>query len=213
MADPVNFFIGQGWSPQAAAGIVGNLYGESGLNPAAIGDGGKAYGVAQWHPDRQANFARVFGRSIIGSSVDQQLQFVNWELNNTEKRAGSLLRKASSIEEATKTFMTAFERPANLSSLNKRIAAAKSAISGALKDKLGTAARVAANTILPGSGEILAATGILPGGDSKSWIEQFRDWLANSHFWQRVALGVLALIFLGGAIYLLGAKQIKSLVK
>lgn len=212
MSDPLGYFIGQGWSPQAAAGIVGNLYGESGLNPAAVGDGGKAYGIAQWHPDRQANFARVMGRSIVGSTVEQQLQFVNWELNNTESKAGGLLRKASSVADATKTFMTAFERPANLSSLNKRISAAQDAISGALKNKLGSAARIAANTIMPGSGEVLNSLGLIPGG-GKSWIQQFQEWLANSHFWQRIALGVLALIFLGGAIYLLGSKQIKSLVK
>ena len=35
------------------AGIKLNLQRESGFNPTAVGDGGKAYGLAQWHPDRQ----------------------------------------------------------------------------------------------------------------------------------------------------------------
>src|SRR5260363_90445 len=50
----------QGWTHKQAAGIVANLKIESGLNPKAVGDGGKAYGIAQWHPPRQAEFRRAF---------------------------------------------------------------------------------------------------------------------------------------------------------
>ena len=88
----LTYFIGAGWTPAQAAGIVANLEAESSLNPAAVGDGGKAYGIAQWHPDRQANFATTIGRDIRGSSFEDQLAFVHAELQTTEKRAGEALR-------------------------------------------------------------------------------------------------------------------------
>ena len=35
-------FVSMGWTPVQAAGIVANLFSESRLNPAAVGDGGQA---------------------------------------------------------------------------------------------------------------------------------------------------------------------------
>lgn len=96
------FFIDKGWSGAQAAGIVGNLQAESGVNlkTNAVGDGGKAYGIAQWHPPRQQDFARVFKKDIRKSSFKEQLEFIHWELNNTEANAGALLRKAETAREA-----------------------------------------------------------------------------------------------------------------
>jgi hypothetical protein len=37
----------RGWSKEQSAGLVGNLIVESGLRTDAVGDGGKARGVAQ----------------------------------------------------------------------------------------------------------------------------------------------------------------------
>lgn len=102
----MGFFMSKGWTKEQAAGIVGNLMVESGNFDSKVisgerkGDGGRAVGIAQWHPDRQANFRRMFGKSIIGSSFQEQLEFVNWELNNSEKSAGNKLRKAKSTTEA-----------------------------------------------------------------------------------------------------------------
>lgn len=97
--DAVRFFMGKGWTKAQAAGIVGNLQTESGnFNPNVIsgrtkGDSGRAVGVAQWHPDRQANFQRKFGKSIIGSSLNEQLEFIHHEMTaGTERGAGNRLR-------------------------------------------------------------------------------------------------------------------------
>ena len=39
---------------EQAAGVAGNIHVESqGFNPRAVGDGGAALGLAQWHPDRR----------------------------------------------------------------------------------------------------------------------------------------------------------------
>ena len=45
-----------GWNQAQATGIAANIQAESNFKPDASGDGGKAYGIAQWHPDRQQEF-------------------------------------------------------------------------------------------------------------------------------------------------------------
>ena len=105
-----SFFENNGWTKEQAAGIVGNLVVESGLRTNAVGDGGQAYGIAQWHPDRQEQFRKVYGKDIRDSSFQEQLQFVNWELNNTEKRAGAAIRATSSAEDAAAAVDRYYER-------------------------------------------------------------------------------------------------------
>lgn len=114
----IAFFMsseGGSYTREQAAGIVGNLQGESGknLNPSAVGDSGNAYGIAQWNqkvsPDRVANFRKVIGTDLRNSTFEQQLKFIAWELQNTEKSAGSKLRAANDIESAT-VAMSQYER-------------------------------------------------------------------------------------------------------
>ena len=111
----VAFFVQQGWTLAQAAGIVANLEAESGLRPDAVGDGGLAYGIAQWHPDRQANFARVLGKSIQGSSFEDQLAFVHAELHSTEKKAGERLAACKTAGESGACISVNYERPADQS--------------------------------------------------------------------------------------------------
>lgn len=106
------FFRKMGWSQEQAAGIVANLAHESGLNPGAIGDGGKAFGIAQWHPDRQANFKAWSGKDIQSSSLDEQLRFVQHELTRgAERRAGALLLAARNAQDAGSIMSRYYERP------------------------------------------------------------------------------------------------------
>lgn len=100
-----------GRSPIEASGIAANLYAESGLDPTRQGDYGQAFGVAQWHPDRQAEFQRVFGHSIRQSTLDEQLQFVDYELKHGERAAGALLSMARSSSEVAAAFSGYDERP------------------------------------------------------------------------------------------------------
>jgi len=110
-----SYFESMGWSPAQAAGIVQRLAQESypHLDPNAVGDGGKAYGVAQWHRDRQLDFEKWAGKSIMGSSREEQLAFVNYELTKGKERAaGNMLRKAQSQQDAHRIFTNEYERPA-----------------------------------------------------------------------------------------------------
>ncbi len=114
MADYVaNYFQSKGWSREQAVGIASNLSVESGFNPSAVGDGGKAYGVAQWHPDRQRQFHAFAGKDIRASTLDEQLAFIHYELTQgQEKSAGDALRKARSAYEAGGIVSRQYERPA-----------------------------------------------------------------------------------------------------
>jgi uncharacterized protein (DUF2345 family) len=82
----MDYFTGKGLTPAQAAGIVGNLQKESGpgVNPNAEGDSGNAWGIAQWNEqwsgERVENFQLVIGRPLRGSSLEQQLDFIWWEL-------------------------------------------------------------------------------------------------------------------------------------
>jgi hypothetical protein len=108
----IEYFTRQGWTPNQAIGLAANLEKESGFDPKIRGDGGKAIGIAQWHPDRQADFEKLFKKNIKESSFEEQLAFVNYELQNKEKAAGEQLRRSTTIAEATKAGI-AYERPKN----------------------------------------------------------------------------------------------------
>jgi hypothetical protein len=107
------FFISKGWTSEQAAGIVGNLHWESaGLNPNQSGDGGQAYGLAQWHGARQRIFRQWSGRDIRGTTFEQQLEFVQYELTQGEYRnAGRSIRGAQTAAAAARIVSDEYERP------------------------------------------------------------------------------------------------------
>jgi hypothetical protein len=112
-ARALEFFQSKGWSLAQASGIVANLDIETGgtFNPAAVGDGGRAYGIAQWHPDRQAHFQSWAGRGIRGSTFEQQLEFVQFELTEgREKRAGNRIRQTTTPQDAAAITDQFYER-------------------------------------------------------------------------------------------------------
>jgi len=111
----LEYFEKMGWTSAQAAGIVANLVHESALNPGAIGDSGKARGLAQWHPDRQAEFARLFGKSMAESTFEEQLAFVQHELTKgNEQRAGRALAGAGNERDAADIVNRLYERSRDL---------------------------------------------------------------------------------------------------
>lgn len=111
-ARAVKAFMGMGWTQEQAIGIVANLQAESGLDHTAVGDNGRAYGVAQWHPDRQALFQKAFGFDIRKATKYQQYQFVDLELRTNERKAGEALRNATNNQVAAEIVKRLYERPA-----------------------------------------------------------------------------------------------------
>ncbi|HMK87405.1 MAG TPA: phage tail tip lysozyme [Steroidobacteraceae bacterium] len=110
----MDYFVGQGWTRAQAAGIVANLQAESGLRPGAVGDGGQARGIAQWHADRQTAFEHFTGHGIQQSTYEEQLQFVQHELTaGGEVAAGNRLRNTTTADSAGATVSRYYERPAD----------------------------------------------------------------------------------------------------
>lgn len=111
-----NFFRNLGYSAAATAGILGNLYQESGMNPASIQGNGKgpAAGIAQWenYTTRSgrwldmSNYAASKGKDW--TDLQSQLEFIDKELNGLNyffshdvpyggKIAGSTLSNAGAV--------------------------------------------------------------------------------------------------------------------
>lgn len=110
----MTYFQSQGWTKEQAAGLVANIKRESAMNPAAVGDNGKAYGIAQWHPDRQAEFQKLFGKPIQGSTLEEQLAFMQHELTKgREAGAGDRLRQTRTAADAAATVSRYYERPSD----------------------------------------------------------------------------------------------------
>jgi hypothetical protein len=103
---------GLGWSRDQAAGLAASVSAESGGRADKKGDSGLAYGALQWHPDRQANFAKWAGHDIRGSSIDEQLRFMDFELRRgTERAAGAALMAAHGAREAGMVVSSRYVRP------------------------------------------------------------------------------------------------------
>jgi hypothetical protein len=112
------FFIGKGWTPTQADGIVGNLMQESGfrndvLSGKIYGDSGKSGYVAQWNGQRLKNLFHFAGTE--NPSFDQQLGFVHHELTQGDERStGQKLAKANDLYSATAAAI-GYERPSGYS--------------------------------------------------------------------------------------------------
>jgi hypothetical protein len=68
-----------------ARGLATNIMAESSMNPMIGGDGGKAYGLMQWHPDRQAKYTKLMGHTMQSvkdkkTALAEQLKFAHWEM-------------------------------------------------------------------------------------------------------------------------------------
>lgn len=109
----LEFFKKAGWSADAAAGIVANLISENGrFDPRKTGDSGSAKGIAQWHPDRQADFEKWSGKKFDESTVEDQMAFVDHELRKgTRQLAGRLLAGAKSAAHAGMIVSKYYEAP------------------------------------------------------------------------------------------------------
>lgn len=131
-ADAMAYFQAQGWTREQAAGIVANMKQESAFNPAAVGDSGKAYGIMQWHPDRQAEFEKKFGKSIKGSTFEDQLAFIQYELTlGKERAAGERIRQAQTGQQAATVGSKYYLRPGDVEGeQTKRASIATSILGG-----------------------------------------------------------------------------------
>lgn len=144
------FFKERGFTDNQAAGIVGNLQAESGMNinPAAIGDGGKAWGIAQWHPARRAIWEKSTGKKWestgFSPNFDEQLAFIVYELQRTESAALRRLRATNTVEDAAAVFDQYYERSSG-QARQKRIQLAQAILGGAGSTQTADASGIPTN--------------------------------------------------------------------
>lgn len=115
-----NFFVASGrYTPEQAAGLIGNFMQESNMDPTAVSSfsGEGSTGIAQWNPAARAGarlqalkrFSSSIGANYL--SLDAQLQFVIHELDTTEISGGRSLLAANTVEQATEAICWNYERP------------------------------------------------------------------------------------------------------
>ena len=139
-----NYLVGKGLSAEGAAGLMGNLYAESGLNPqnlqntyekklgytdatyTAAVDSGKyqtfvhdsaGYGLAQWTYWSRKEGLLAFAQAA-GKSIgdlETQLGYLFKELSESYKTVLSTLKTASDVKTASNSVLLNFERPADQS--------------------------------------------------------------------------------------------------
>ena len=142
-----NYFIVKGMSPAGVAGLMGNLYAESGLNPqnlqntyekrlgftdasytAAVDSGayanfvrdGAGYGLAQWTYWSRKEAMLNYAKKTGASIGDliMQLDFMYQELKG-HVAVFQVLRTARTVKEASDIVLTKYERPADMNSAVK----------------------------------------------------------------------------------------------
>lgn len=110
-----NHFLKQGFTKEQVAGIMGNLFSESNLNYRAFNKDEKASGIkgygrglAQWSNERVDKFKEIIGKTIEDSSLEDQLTFITYEMNNRPEFLKAL-KAAKSAEEASEIVYRGYE--------------------------------------------------------------------------------------------------------
>lgn len=125
-----NFFIGQGFTPPQAAGIMGNIQAESGFNPKRVEststpdgdkdnittDGVTGYGLIQWTSlSRQEGLAAYAqSKNLPSGDLQTQLEYIMVELNTSYFKDNTLvpLHAAATLQEAVEVVLVNYETPA-----------------------------------------------------------------------------------------------------
>lgn len=113
-----NYFVGKGLSKKQAAGVVGNLDQESGMDPTIKQyGGGPGHGIAQWsvggrwdtyRGDNEVHYTNV----VLGVSrynLNGQLKFIWHELRDFSYYGLPPLKSSTTIHGATQVFQDDYE--------------------------------------------------------------------------------------------------------
>jgi Phage tail lysozyme len=123
-AQALSFFESKGLTRNQAAGIIGNLKQESGLNASESGGF-----LAQWLGTRLQgldSFAAGKHQTVAGNAT-VQLEYIWQELTTDEAGTLAALKKTKTPEEAAKVFSELFERPGEPDLANREKYAAEAA--------------------------------------------------------------------------------------
>ena len=125
----VNGLINRGIPRNAALGFAGNFVAESNLDPGIneikplVPGSRGGFGLAQWTGPRRRQleaFAGSQGKPV--SDPEMQMDFLAWELKNTEKGAANAIFAAADPTEAARLVSEKFLRP-GIPNMGKRLSA------------------------------------------------------------------------------------------
>ncbi|MBS7344285.1 MAG: hypothetical protein KIG60_01240 [Caryophanon sp.] len=150
-----------GWNDNVVSGFVGNFMQEGGWD-GAKGDGGSAHGVAQWRGERLTNYKKIIGKSPTESTIDEQMKFVQWEMENPQAagmtvKQRDMILAAKTPEEAAELIDKYYERSdgksvgkrqSHAKNVHSHISGSGGAIDAAVK---GNTSGEVANPVSPGS--------------------------------------------------------------
>ena len=102
----VGYFVNKGLTKAQAAGLVGNLMRESGMNIAATNPNSGAYGLGQWLGNRKT---RLFRRYGYHPTFEQQLNYIWDELNTSHRRGLQMLRASKTVNDAARNAFGYYE--------------------------------------------------------------------------------------------------------
>lgn len=102
----------EGLSDMAARAFVANTSGEALSDPGnTTGDGGKAQGIVQWHPDRAGRIRNQFGKLPHQMTVAEQTKAAIWEMKNYYKKAWNSLQNGKTPGEMVSSLVNDYEMP------------------------------------------------------------------------------------------------------
>lgn len=149
--EAAQFFVDRGYTPAAAAGIVGNLLQEGPLDPTLKHDGGIGLGISGWNRER-LDALRTYAASQGKPATDfrTQLEFIDRELHGTEGATFQKLSQTKTPEDAAAAMINYFRpagwTPGNPSAghgFNNRVALARTVFDGSPPDMSGGPAQSA----------------------------------------------------------------------
>jgi len=121
-----SYLRGKGLTADAAAGVLGNLQIESGLNPTVVNSSSGAFGIAQWLGSRKkALTAYAAAHHSSATSLHTQLQFLLHEMNGANGDGSiAALNSYQSPAAAAQYFEQTFERAGSGGDLSGRMQSA-----------------------------------------------------------------------------------------
>jgi hypothetical protein len=109
VVDGMGQIMGSGVDKAHASAIMASAIRESSMNPGARN--GNMYGLFQFDKSRQADFQKVMGKSIIGSSASDQIDYMLRSMRKGGEEAGpGAAFFASSGKDAARVFSSRIER-------------------------------------------------------------------------------------------------------
>jgi len=170
-----DFFVSKGLTDFQAAGVVGNLDQESGMNPTAAQATGPGRGIGQWSLGQRWSQAQAYaaqtGRDVW--SLDLQLDFLWQELATIPSYGLAALRSTTNVADATIVFQDKFERCGTCNT-PRRVALAESVLRAYGTTPVGMSTTGKALLFVVG-GLALGAAGVLAYGavekrmSSRAW--------------------------------------------